>query len=172
MVDYIEGDLFYADLPAIGHGVNCMGLMGKGIAKEFRRRYPEMYKAYRQLCLDRDLKLGDMFVWEPALPDEPLVYNLATQYSIGACADLVAISKAVEMALRDCAERKITHLGLPHIGSGVGGLAWAEVEEILEEISELVPEVTLVVVTQPPRPAAMVVDGVVDGPLWGNKLAK
>jgi O-acetyl-ADP-ribose deacetylase (regulator of RNase III) len=60
----VTGDLFELGLPAIGHGCNCVGSMGAGIAKEFRRRYPRMYQEYRQRCQRGQFGLGDIFPWE------------------------------------------------------------------------------------------------------------
>ena len=70
------GDLFTADCPALGHGVNTLGSMGAGIAVEFRRRWPAMYDAYREECRSGRLQPGGIFVYQA--PDR-LIVNLATQ---------------------------------------------------------------------------------------------
>jgi hypothetical protein len=73
----VTGDLFDLGLPAIGHGCDCAGAMGAGVAVEFKRRFPAMHQEYRRRCRQGTFRLGDIFVWdqEPGL----VVYNLATQ---------------------------------------------------------------------------------------------
>jgi O-acetyl-ADP-ribose deacetylase (regulator of RNase III) len=60
----VTGDLFNLGLPAVGHGCNCAGAMGAGIAVEFKRWFPAMYQQYRRRCQQGGLQLGDVFVWD------------------------------------------------------------------------------------------------------------
>ena len=66
MINYIEyGDIF--DLPYIhcyAHGCNCAGAMGKGIALQFKNKYPEMYLQYKKKCIQGEFKLGDIFEYQ------------------------------------------------------------------------------------------------------------
>ena len=76
---FVKGDLFRADnLQALAHGCNCAGAMGKGIAKEFRSRYPKMYEAYKRLCSLGEFRLADVFAWDAG---DVLISNLATRRS-------------------------------------------------------------------------------------------
>ena len=90
--DFVTGDLFAADLPALAHGCNCKGSMGAGIAREFRRRYPAMYQAYRARCAEGAFQLGDVMMWQEG---EKTIFNLATQQRSGPPADLEAIERAL-----------------------------------------------------------------------------
>jgi O-acetyl-ADP-ribose deacetylase (regulator of RNase III) len=125
----ITGDLFELSLPAVGHGCNCVGAMGAGIAKEFRRRFPQMYSEYRQLCKSGQFQLGDIFVWQA---DGLLIYNLATQPVPRPSATLEAINASVRAALADAEQRSVPRLGIPRIGAGLGGLAWQDVAAVLD----------------------------------------
>ena len=129
----IEGDLFEVDLPALGHGCNCRGAMGAGIALEFKRRYPDMYRAYRERCLAGEFNLGDVFVWVAA---DRVIYNLATQPLPRPSATLEAIERSVQAALDDAEHRAIRRIGVPRIGAGLGGLSWHEVESTLASVAE------------------------------------
>jgi O-acetyl-ADP-ribose deacetylase (regulator of RNase III) len=131
-ITMITGDLFDADLPAVGHGCNCAGAMGAGIAVVFRKRYPDMYREYRQRCADGRFRLGEVFVWET--PDL-VVYNLATQPVPGPSATLDAIDTSVRAALADAQQRELPRLGIPRIGAGLGGLQWTDVAEVLTRAS-------------------------------------
>lgn len=62
MITRVEGDLLAADVDALVNTVNCVGVMGKGIALQFKRRYPSVFKAYEQACKRGEVKIGEMFV--------------------------------------------------------------------------------------------------------------
>ena len=141
----VTGDLFEADVPAIGHGCNTKGAMGAGIAVEFKRRYPDMYKEYKRRCSSGAFSLGDVFVWET--PDW-VVYNLATQPRPGPSASVDAIRHSVTKALADAQDRGLTKIAIPRLGAGLGGLQWEAVRRTLHDASKTSP-VELVVVTLP-----------------------
>lgn len=147
-IEYRQGNLFEAtDLQTLAHGCNCAGVMGKGIALEFKRRYPAMYQAYRQLCTDGQFNLGDMFVWGK----NPAIFNLATQQRPGPHADLDAIETALGRMIVHCEQANITKVGLPRIGAGIGGLQWAAVQPVIENAA-FSTEVLLVVFEFKPTP--------------------
>lgn len=125
----VTGDLFELDLPALGHGCNCAGSMGAGIAKQFRQRFPEMYREYRQRCQRGAFTLGDIFVWQG---DGLVIYNLATQPVPRPSATLDAIGTSIRAALTDADRRGLPRVGVPRIGAGLGGLAWPDVAAVLE----------------------------------------
>jgi len=137
------GNLFELDTPAIGHGCNTKGLMGAGIAVEFKRRYPQMCSRYLQECHGGRFRLGDVLVWQA---DDLVIYNLATQERPGPCADLDAIEVSVTAALRDAQERGFAQVGVPRVGAGLGGLTWRQVRPRLAAAAES-SQVELVVVS-------------------------
>lgn len=142
-IEYRQGDLFaQPDLKAIAHGVNCQGAMGKGIALQFKARWPDMYQEYATRCQLGALKVGDVFVWETP---ELTVYNLATQPDWRHSATLDNIRKCTERMAFIAKRDGITRVGVPRIGAGLGGLAWIAVA--LEWEKAHGPGVTLVVVT-------------------------
>jgi len=112
------GDLFSTDAPFIAHGVNCRGVMGSGIAVQFRQRYPEMYEQYRLQCQRGVFWPGEVFVW--AAP-EVTVLNISSQFEPGPNATLDYLRKGLFRALLT-ADRQV--LALPRIGCGIGGLDW------------------------------------------------
>lgn len=141
------GDLFELGLSAIGHGCNTVGSMGAGIAREVRRRWPDCYRDYAELCRTGRFMIGGFHAWEG---DGIVVYNLATQVRPGRDARLDAIRDAVAAALADAQARGLDRLGLPRIGAGIGGLDWSDVRRVLREVAADSP-VELVVVGLPPR---------------------
>jgi O-acetyl-ADP-ribose deacetylase (regulator of RNase III) len=121
MITYRTGDLFASGLPAIAHGVNCQGVMGAGIAAQFRRRWPDMYEAYRKQCGQfGGLIPGDVIPWKHP---GGVIFNLATQLDPGADAQPWMITAAVGRMIREAHySYGITEIGLPMIGCGFGGL--------------------------------------------------
>jgi O-acetyl-ADP-ribose deacetylase (regulator of RNase III) len=128
VIRFVAGDLLAArDLDAIAHGCNCSGAMGKGIALEIRKRWPEMYEAYRERCRRGEFRLGDTFVWKAS----PVIFNLATQKTYRTRADLGAIEQALRTMLATAEEMGIRRIGIPRIGAGLGGVPWPRVRELL-----------------------------------------
>lgn len=134
-IHIVSGDLFANryHVQAFGHGCNCQGAMGAGIAKIFRTRYPAMYEAYRQRCKaePRQFNLGDSFLWKDN--DQPWVFNLATQeqYWRGR-ASYAAIEQALRTTRHQADTERIRSIALPRIGAGYGGLSWRKVRAIIE----------------------------------------
>jgi O-acetyl-ADP-ribose deacetylase (regulator of RNase III) len=129
---FVTGDLFaHEGLGAIAHGCNCAGAMGKGIAVQFRQRFPRMYAAYKQRCAEGRFNLGDVFAWSE---DGLTIFNLGTQKTWRAKADLSAIETAVRSMVRLAEEAGIARIGLPRIGAGLGGLPWTDVRAVLTDI--------------------------------------
>lgn len=131
---FVKGDLFEASgLDALAHGCNCAGAMGKDIALEFRRRFPEMYAEYNERCARGRFNLGDVFAWAH---EDITVFNLGTQKSWRAKADLIAVTAALESMIRLAEQAGIRRVGLPRIGAGLGGLAWQDVRSVLVALGE------------------------------------
>jgi O-acetyl-ADP-ribose deacetylase (regulator of RNase III) len=128
-----SGDLFKVqDLPALAHGCTCAGAMGKGIAAEFRRRWPAMYEEYRARCANGTFSLGDVFVWQEG---ERTIFNLATQRSWRTKAEIEAIEEALHRMVELAEAMQIPRIGLPRIGAGLGGLEWARVRYPIERVA-------------------------------------
>jgi O-acetyl-ADP-ribose deacetylase (regulator of RNase III) len=131
---FLRGDLFGArDLDAIAHGCNCAGAMGKGIAVEFRERFPGMYTEYKQRCADGKFNLGDVFMWTDG---HTIVFNLGTQRTWRTKADSEAVRTALQTMVRLAEDAGIVRVGLPRIGAGLGGLVWDDVRSMLARIGD------------------------------------
>lgn len=129
---FVAGDLFAtAGLPALAHGCNCAGAMGKGIAVEFKRRFPEMFAEYRSRCRSGRFSLGDVFTWDTG---EIVVFNLGTQKTWQTKADLEAVQTALRRMVTEAESRKLRGVAMPRIGAGLGGLDWSIIRRELEEL--------------------------------------
>lgn len=136
MITHKEGDIFTTALNAIGHGVNCRGKMGSGIAVDVRIRYPDVYQAYKITPLVG----GDLFVKQSDV-DGRYIFNLASQEEEGRSATYPFLKESLHKALQHCCNNDFKGLALPQIGCGVGGLEWTKVLPMIEEIASEYPEI-------------------------------
>jgi O-acetyl-ADP-ribose deacetylase (regulator of RNase III) len=136
-IEFITGDLFANryDAEALGHGCNCQGSMGAGIATGFRDRYPEMFQEYRRRCKakPREFNLGDCWLWKEGA--SPAVFCLGTQEAVWrARASYEAIETALGRMRQQADDERIRSIAVPRIGAGYGGLSWKKVRAIIERV--------------------------------------
>ena len=128
-----RGDLFNSDLRALAHGCNCAGVMGKGIAVEFKRRWPAMYEEYHRRCKAGEFVPGDVFHWSESDHD---IFNLGTQSHWRTKATLWNIETSVTKMTKLADELGITRIAMPAIGAGLGGLTLEAVMSRLRQTAE------------------------------------
>jgi O-acetyl-ADP-ribose deacetylase (regulator of RNase III) len=145
MVTYIEfGNIFKIDgVQNYAHGCNCAGVMGKGIAVEFKARYPKMYNEYKVLCKNGKFTLGSVFEYNYG---DGYVFNLGTQVSWTTRANIEAVGEAIDKMLSIASSLKVNKIALPKIGAGLGSLNWNDVKALIETAAANHPEVDLFVV--------------------------
>ena len=148
MILFTEGDLFACDASALAHGVNCRGVMGAGIAVQFRQRHPRMFESYRRRCLRGEMLPGEILPWRE--PGGLVVFNLATQDRPGPDAKPWMITAAVGRMITEAYhDFKITRVAMPLIGCGIGGLTPDDLITCLHPYQNA--PVDLVIVTLPAR---------------------
>lgn len=159
MIIEAHGNLLDADVDALVNTVNTVGVMGKGIALQFRRAYPQMYAAYERAAKADEIKLGHMHVWPTeALTGPSYVINFPTKGHWRARSRLSDIERGLQDLVRVVRELRIRSLALPPLGCGNGGLDWRQVEPLIRATLEsLDPEVQVVLYPpgQTPDAAAM-----------------
>jgi O-acetyl-ADP-ribose deacetylase (regulator of RNase III) len=134
---YKNGDLFTSKADGYAHGCNAIGVMGAGIAVQFKKRFPDMFEEYRIRCLNKSLGLGSVFQW--CANDGKMIYNLITQARPGPCAKLEDVDVALltmariigynSMKLKGGFLKPVT-IAMPRIACGHGGLNWKDVEPL------------------------------------------
>lgn len=134
MIQYIQDDLFAADERAIAHGCNCHGVMGKGFAKEVKKRFPQAFKGYETACIRKEFYPGcaqPVRCSGPGVGELTTVYNLATQNAPGANGDIRFIERAflnMRSHMYYVGNRRIA---MPKIGSGIAKVPWEMTEASL-----------------------------------------
>jgi len=116
------GDLFESDAQTLVNTVNCVGVMGKGIALEFKKRFPEMFDEYAQLCRAGKVQLGRPYLYKRVTP--PWILNFPTKDHWRAVSRLEDIIRGLEHLEANYERWGITSLAVPPLGSGQGQLEW------------------------------------------------
>jgi O-acetyl-ADP-ribose deacetylase (regulator of RNase III) len=134
MIELTTGNLLDARTEALVNTVNIEGVMGKGIALQFSKKFPDMYAAYRKVCKDGKLKPGEMHVFERSEMFGPkFIINFPTKRSWRSRSRLDDIESGLK-ALANAIERlKIKSIAVPPLGCGFGGLSWGDVLPLMQK---------------------------------------
>lgn len=129
MITLKKGDLLDTNSQTLVNTVNCVGVMGKGIALDFKRRYPEMYRDYVQRSNNRELKPGSPYVYGE--PGSQLILNFPTKNHWRSPSKAEYIEKGLEILLTRYREWGIESIAIPPLGCGNGGLDWLDIGPII-----------------------------------------
>ncbi|GDY33042.1 type II toxin-antitoxin system antitoxin DNA ADP-ribosyl glycohydrolase DarG [Gandjariella thermophila] len=139
-----EGDLLTADVDALVNTVNCVGVMGKGIALQFKRRYPENFRLYEAACERGEVQLGRMFVTDlHSISGPRYIVNFPTKGHWRARSRIADIRAGLDDLVRVILDREIRSIAVPPLGTGNGGLPWREVEPLIREALGNLPDTTV-----------------------------
>lgn len=147
MIELTRGNLLEADVDAVVNTVNTVGVMGKGIALQFRKAFPENFKAYKKACDAGEVVLGKMLVVENReLTGNPLyIINFPTKRHWRAKSKLVDIETGLEALTAEIGVLGIRSIAIPPLGCGNGGLRWKDVLPRIEKAFARLPDVRVLV---------------------------
>lgn len=141
VITHATGNLLRADTDALVNTVNTVGVMGKGIALQFRRAYPLMFESYQEACQRGEVRIGKMHVWETGMLDSPrYIVNFPTKRHWRARSRLQDIEAGLTDLVAVIAELGITSIAIPPLGCGNGGLCWSEVEPLITSALRSLPD--------------------------------
>lgn len=158
MIEHGAGNLLTADVEALVNTVNTVGVMGKGIALQFKRAYPANYGDYRAACERGEVRLGRVHVFDShRVGLRRYVLNFPTKGHWRSTSSLADIQTGLDDLVRVVTELGIGSVAIPPLGCGNGGLNWDEVRPLIERACERMPDVRAVVYPPDgaPDPAAM-----------------
>ncbi len=130
MIKYIKGNLFDSNAQTLVNPVNTVGVMGKGIALEFKKRYPEMFKAYKEVCGKNMLYIGKLMLYKDK---DHLILNFPTKKHWKDPSKLQYIEKGLLEFRKNYANYNIKSIAFPKLGCGNGNLKWEEVKPLIEK---------------------------------------
>lgn len=129
MISYTTGDLLLSDADALVNTVNCEGYMGKGIAYQFKKRYPQNFAEYRAACQDGWLRPGKLLYTRE---NEKLIVNFPTKDKWKNKSEMWYIDAGLSALVNLIRDLHIASIAIPPLGAGNGGLVWSQVRELIE----------------------------------------
>jgi O-acetyl-ADP-ribose deacetylase (regulator of RNase III) len=134
MIEYKTGDILRADVEALVNTVNCVGIMGRGIALQFKEAFPANFKAYEAACKREEVQPGKMFIFETGwLTNPKYIINFPTKRHWRGKSRMEDIESGLKALREEIVRRRIRSIAIPPLGSGLGGLDWADVRPRIEE---------------------------------------
>lgn len=142
MIELTQGDILQADAEALVNTVNCVGVMGRGIALQFKKRFPENFKRYKAACDNKELTPGKMFIHDlNRLYNPRYVVNFPTKRHWKGKSRMVDIEAGLQILVEEVLKRDIHSIAIPPLGCGLGGLRWEDVRVRIEEAFQDLNEV-------------------------------
>ena len=137
MITYVDGNLFKSPAHVLVNTVNTVGVMGKGVAKEFKRLFPDMFQKYRDLCEEKKFDIGNLFLYRT---DNKWVLNFPTKKHWRSPSRPEYIDKGLQKLVSIYLDMGIYDLAMPLIGCGHGELDWpTQVKPIVEKYMKTLP---------------------------------
>lgn len=134
-IESSTGDLLkQQDVDAIVNTVNCVGVMGKGIALQFKKKWPANFKAYSAACKAGEIRLGKMFIFDlGALATPRYIINFPTKDHWRNASNLKDIETGLQDLVQHIKNLDIRSIAMPPLGCGNGGLSWSDVRPVIEQ---------------------------------------
>lgn len=154
MIEYKKGNLLESEAEALVNTVNCVGVMGKGIALQFKQAFPDNFKKYEKACKNNLVTPGHMFV----VPTESIlnpqfIINFPTKRHWKGKSNIEDIKSGLIAIIKAIHEYDIKSVAIPPLGCGNGGLDWNEVQPLIEAAATQVPDVLFMVYPPASSPA-------------------
>jgi O-acetyl-ADP-ribose deacetylase (regulator of RNase III) len=129
MFKALIGDLFSTPAQTRVNTVNCVGIMGKGVAEEFKKRYPAMFEDYAERCARKEVRLGEPYSYRDR--SGVLIVNFPTKDHWRSPSRLADIERGLDYFVQHHAEWGVQSVAFPPLGCGNGGLSWEEVGPLM-----------------------------------------
>lgn len=129
MFKVLIGDMFASNAQALVNTVNCVGVMGKGVAQEFRRRYPTMFDDYKARCDRGMVKLGEPYLYRDL--SGLSIINFPTKDHWRSPSRLTDVEIGLDYLAKHMATWGVSSIAMPPLGCGNGGLEWSEVGPLI-----------------------------------------
>jgi O-acetyl-ADP-ribose deacetylase (regulator of RNase III) len=145
MITFATGDILDADVDALVNTVNCVGIMGRGIALQFKNKFPDNFKAYAVACNRQEVQPGKMFVHETGKLSPRYIINFPTKRHWKGKSRIEDIETGLLDLVRVIRRLNIHSIAIPPLGSGLGGLDWADVRPKIVRTMEKASDVAAVI---------------------------
>lgn len=134
MIEYKTGDLFTTEMQVLVNPVNTVGVMGKGLAKQFKLRYPSMFESYKAACDNGELAVGQLHLYRT---DTKWILNFPTKKHWRTKSKLDDVERGLQRFIEIYETEDINSIAFPKLGCGLGGLVWeTEVKLVMKTYLE------------------------------------
>ena len=133
-INYVQGDLLKSDAEALVNTVNCVGVMGKGIALKFKKQYPNMFNSYRSVCYNKKLIPGHLHYFKEK---NKIIINFPTKNNWRNPSKIEYVKDGLISLIKLIKNLNLKSIAIPMLGCGNGGLDWKEVNTLI--INTLTP---------------------------------
>lgn len=156
MIEYKSDDILKEDAEAIVNTVNCVGVMGRGIALQFKKAYPANFKSYVAACKKGEVQPGRMFVFATGeLINPRFIINFPTKRHWRGKSRMEDIESGLQALVEVIYDNNIHSIAIPPLGSGLGGLNWEAVKQRLEDALRPLKDVRVVIFEPKGAPATI-----------------
>lgn len=132
MFEFKLGNLLLENVEALVNTVNCVGVMGKGIALQFKMAYPDNFKSYLKLCQQEKMIPGKVHIYETGILYNPkYIINFPTKFHWKGKSKLKDIEEGIDHLNLEIKRLHITSIAIPPLGCGLGGLEWNDVKPLI-----------------------------------------
>jgi O-acetyl-ADP-ribose deacetylase (regulator of RNase III) len=146
MIEFKQGNLLEENAEALVNTVNCVGVMGKGIALQFKQAFPENFRQYEKACRADEVQPGRMFTFATGSLFYPrYIINFPTKRHWRGKSKIEDIKSGLKALVAEVQELGISSIAIPPLGCGNGGLDWAKVKPLIEAAFAELPEVKVIV---------------------------
>lgn len=155
MIEFKQGNLLEENAESLVNTVNCVGVMGKGIALQFKQAYPENFRQYEKACRAGEVQPGRMFtVATGSLFNPRYVINFPTKRHWKGKSKIEDIKSGLVALVAEVQQLGITSIAIPPLGCGNGGLDWAEVKPVIKSAFAQLPDVQVIIFEPSGAPVA------------------
>jgi O-acetyl-ADP-ribose deacetylase (regulator of RNase III) len=144
-IELRTGDIFKANADAIVNTVNCVGIMGRGIALQFKNAYPANFKAYKAACDAEQVQPGRMFVVETGKFTPRFIINFPTKRHWKGKSRIEDIEAGLVALAQEVKSRGIKSVAIPPLGAGLGGLDWGHVLPRIKSALQDIPDIEVII---------------------------
>lgn len=132
MINFKSGNIITDDSEAIVNTVNCVGVMGKGLALQFKKAFPENFIEYKKACDRKEVKIGKVFVTQYGdMIENKFIINFPTKEHWKGKSKYEYIESGLSDLARKISELGISSIAIPPLGAGLGGLDWEVVKKMV-----------------------------------------
>jgi O-acetyl-ADP-ribose deacetylase (regulator of RNase III) len=146
-IEYIEGNILNATTQVVVNTVNCEGFMGKGLALQFKKNCPDMFKEYKQKCVEGKIAIGKLHLYKNSF--RYWILNFPTKDHWRQNSKLEYLQRGLEEFKNHYQDWGITSIAFPRLGCQQGGLDWKDVKPIMEQYLNL-PELEVKIYSYKP----------------------